>query len=77
MCEQVEVNRTASCKRKLQELEAEGSRCRFEEMKSSGKSRVQQGAVFWPAAWRKKLCSCHHCKVQHARAHTHSLLLHR
>ncbi|XP_060772272.1 putative E3 ubiquitin-protein ligase UBR7 isoform X2 [Neoarius graeffei] len=60
--EKAEVNGTAGCKRKLQELEAEGSGCRFEEMKSSGKSRVQQGAVFWPAAWRNKLCSCPHCK---------------
>ncbi|KAK3517016.1 hypothetical protein QTP70_030428 [Hemibagrus guttatus] len=60
--EKVEVNGTSGCKRKLQELEAEGSGCRFQEMKLSGKSRVQQGAVFWPAGWRTKLCSCQHCK---------------
>ncbi|XP_036437835.1 putative E3 ubiquitin-protein ligase UBR7 isoform X1 [Colossoma macropomum] len=65
--QQVEVNGTAGCKRKLQELEdtsAEGScsGCRLEEMKASGQSRAQQGAVFWPSAWRTKLCSCTHCK---------------
>uniref|UniRef100_A0AAY5F3S1 Putative E3 ubiquitin-protein ligase UBR7 n=1 Tax=Electrophorus electricus TaxID=8005 RepID=A0AAY5F3S1_ELEEL len=42
----------------------EGSRpdCRLEEMKASGKSRAQHGAVFWPASWRTKLCSCSVCK---------------
>ncbi|KAK1796045.1 hypothetical protein P4O66_009151 [Electrophorus voltai] len=64
---QTEVNGTAGCKRKHQELEAssvEGSRpdCRLEEMKASGKSRAQHGAVFWPASWRTKLCSCSFCK---------------
>uniref|UniRef100_A0AAR2JB05 Putative E3 ubiquitin-protein ligase UBR7 n=1 Tax=Pygocentrus nattereri TaxID=42514 RepID=A0AAR2JB05_PYGNA len=58
---------TEDNKRKLQELEdtsAEGScsGCRLGEMKASGQSRAQQGAVFWPSAWRTKLCSCTHCK---------------
>ncbi|TSR99378.1 putative E3 ubiquitin-protein ligase UBR7 [Bagarius yarrelli] len=42
VCEQVTVNGTSACKRKLQE--DEGSNCRFQEMKSSQKSRTPQGA---------------------------------
>lgn len=59
---QVEVNRRSGCKRKLQPLEAAGSCCRFQDMKSAQKSRVPQGAVFWPTTWRTKLCSCQRCK---------------
>ncbi|KAF5889802.1 putative E3 ubiquitin-protein ligase UBR7, partial [Clarias magur] len=62
VCEQAEVNGAAGCKRKLQDQEAGASVCRLEEMKTAGKSRTQQGAVFWPAAWRTKLCSCPSCK---------------
>ncbi|XP_062858421.1 putative E3 ubiquitin-protein ligase UBR7 [Trichomycterus rosablanca] len=63
---QVEVNGTAGCKRKQQDLDvsaAESSHCRFEKIKSSEQRRVQQGAVFWPPAWRSKLCSCPDCKT--------------
>uniref|UniRef100_A0A8C1SW07 Putative E3 ubiquitin-protein ligase UBR7 n=1 Tax=Cyprinus carpio TaxID=7962 RepID=A0A8C1SW07_CYPCA len=44
------------------------SGCRLREMKSSGKSRTLQGAVFWPSAWRTKLCTCTDCKVLYADA---------
>uniref|UniRef100_A0A8C2JYD6 Putative E3 ubiquitin-protein ligase UBR7 n=1 Tax=Cyprinus carpio TaxID=7962 RepID=A0A8C2JYD6_CYPCA len=70
--EKVQVNGTSACKRKHQE-ETEGSSeegscsgCRLREMKSSGKSRTLQGAVFWPSAWRTKLCTCTDCKVLYA-----------
>lgn len=69
-CRQVQVNGTSGCKRKHQE-EAEGSSedgscsgCRLREMKASGMSRTLQGAVFWPSAWRTRLCTCTDCKVQ-------------
>uniref|UniRef100_A0A9J7XQ33 Putative E3 ubiquitin-protein ligase UBR7 n=1 Tax=Cyprinus carpio carpio TaxID=630221 RepID=A0A9J7XQ33_CYPCA len=71
---EVQVNGTSACKRKHQE-ETEGSSeegscsgCRLREMKSSGKSRTLQGAVFWPSAWRTKLCTCTDCKVLYADA---------
>lgn len=67
--EKVQVNGTSACKRKHQE-EAEGSSeegscsgCRLREMKASGGSRAPQGAVFWPSAWRTKLCTCTDCKI--------------
>uniref|UniRef100_A0A8C1SYM6 Putative E3 ubiquitin-protein ligase UBR7 n=1 Tax=Cyprinus carpio TaxID=7962 RepID=A0A8C1SYM6_CYPCA len=70
----VQVNGTSACKRKHPE-ETEGSSeegscsgCRLREMKSSGKSRTLQGAVFWPSAWRTKLCTCTDCKVLYADA---------
>ncbi|XP_066532670.1 putative E3 ubiquitin-protein ligase UBR7 isoform X1 [Hoplias malabaricus] len=71
--QQVEVNGTVGCKRKFQEEEdssAEGScsGCRLREMTASGQSRARQGAVFWPSAWRSKLCSCTHCKTLFAAA---------
>lgn len=66
---QMQVNGTSSCKRKHQD-DIEGSSedvscsgCKLKEMKASGRSRTQQGAVFWPAAWRTKLCLCADCKV--------------
>lgn len=72
--EKVQMNGTSGCKRKLQD-ESEGSSghglcsgCRLREMKASGISRKQQGAVFWPSAWRTKLCSCPDCKVLYADA---------
>ncbi|RXN26568.1 E3 ubiquitin- ligase UBR7 [Labeo rohita] len=72
--EKVQVNGTSACKRKHQE-ETEGSSeegscsgCRLREMKATGKSRTPQGAVFWPSAWRTKLCTCGDCKVLYADA---------
>lgn len=78
---QVQVNGTSACKRKHPE-ETEGSSeegscsgCRLREMKSSGKSRTLQGAVFWPSAWRTKLCTCTDCKVQIKNTHYRGDLL--
>ncbi|XP_059353944.1 putative E3 ubiquitin-protein ligase UBR7 [Carassius carassius] len=72
--EKVQVNGTSFCKRKHQE-ETEGSSeegscsgCRLREMKASGRSRTLQGAVFWPSAWRTKLCTCTDCKNLYADA---------
>ncbi|XP_056621049.1 putative E3 ubiquitin-protein ligase UBR7 [Triplophysa dalaica] len=72
--EKVQVNGTSSRKRKHQD-EIEGSSedvscsgCKLKEMKASGKSRTQQGAVFWPAAWRTSLCICADCKIMYADA---------
>ncbi|XP_034722232.1 putative E3 ubiquitin-protein ligase UBR7 [Etheostoma cragini] len=36
--------------------------CRLKELQAIGQNRVQSGAVFWPSAWRSKLCSCNTCK---------------
>ncbi|XP_032366422.1 putative E3 ubiquitin-protein ligase UBR7 isoform X2 [Etheostoma spectabile] len=36
--------------------------CRLKELQAIGQNRVQSGAVFWPSAWRSKLCSCYTCK---------------
>ncbi|XP_051954221.1 putative E3 ubiquitin-protein ligase UBR7 isoform X1 [Xyrauchen texanus] len=72
--EKVQVNRTSACKRKHQD-ETEGfteegscSGCRLREMKASVRSRTLQGAVFWPSAWRTKLCTCTDCKILYADA---------
>ncbi|XP_028996671.1 putative E3 ubiquitin-protein ligase UBR7 [Betta splendens] len=39
-------------------------KCRLEELLSTGQKRVQSGAVFWPSAWRSKLCSCQTCQAR-------------
>uniref|UniRef100_A0A673K9U9 Putative E3 ubiquitin-protein ligase UBR7 n=1 Tax=Sinocyclocheilus rhinocerous TaxID=307959 RepID=A0A673K9U9_9TELE len=44
------------------------SGCRLREMKASGRSQTLQGAVFWPSAWRTKLCTCADCKILYADA---------
>ncbi|XP_076612476.1 putative E3 ubiquitin-protein ligase UBR7 isoform X1 [Chaetodon auriga] len=48
-----------SCKRSREEAEPS---CRLKELDAIGKKRVQSGAVFWPSAWRSRLCSCNACK---------------
>ncbi|CAK6982529.1 putative E3 ubiquitin-protein ligase UBR7 [Scomber scombrus] len=48
-----------SCKRSRQETEPS---CRLKELQATGQKRVQSGAVFWPSAWRSKLCSCNTCQ---------------
>ncbi|XP_042359638.1 putative E3 ubiquitin-protein ligase UBR7 [Plectropomus leopardus] len=48
-----------SCKRSREEAEPS---CRFKKLQATGQKRVQSGAVFWPSAWRSKLCSCDTCK---------------
>ncbi|CAI5684907.1 unnamed protein product [Oreochromis niloticus] len=50
-----------SCKRSREEVEP---RCRLKELQAIGQKRVQSGAVFWPSAWRSKLCSCSICQVR-------------
>ncbi|CAL8315951.1 unnamed protein product [Boreogadus saida] len=48
------------CKRRCEELE---EACRLKELEGlGGPRRVQRGAVFWPATWRTKLCSCVSCQ---------------
>ncbi|CAG6016248.1 unnamed protein product [Menidia menidia] len=39
------------------------SSCRLKDLHPGGPARVQQGAVFWPSAWRSKLCPCSSCQV--------------
>ncbi|XP_030626983.1 putative E3 ubiquitin-protein ligase UBR7 [Chanos chanos] len=70
--EKVKVNGTIGCKRRHQEME-EGSpagsvECRLRELKALGKRRAEVGAVFWPSAWRAKLCLCNGCKKLYAEA---------
>eukprot|EP00064_Thunnus_orientalis_P024576 superscaffoldBa00010759_g24872 len=48
-----------SCKRSRRETEPS---CRLKELEAAGQKRVQSGAVFWPSAWRSKLCSCSSCQ---------------
>ncbi|KAL7388978.1 hypothetical protein ABVT39_024343 [Epinephelus coioides] len=48
-----------SCKRSREEAEPS---CRLKQLQATGQKRVQSGAVFWPSAWRSKLCSCSTCK---------------
>ncbi|XP_035851514.1 putative E3 ubiquitin-protein ligase UBR7 isoform X2 [Sander lucioperca] len=48
-----------SCKRSREEAEPG---CRLKELQEIGQKRVHSGAVFWPSAWRSKLCSCNTCK---------------
>ncbi|CAL8315542.1 unnamed protein product [Merluccius merluccius] len=48
------------CKRRREDMEEP---CRLEELQEGGgPRRVQRGAVFWPATWRTKLCSCVSCQ---------------
>ncbi|KAM3602796.1 uncharacterized protein V6R79_010834 [Siganus canaliculatus] len=48
-----------SCKRSREEAEPS---CRLNELSAIGQKRVQSGAVFWPSAWRSRLCSCKDCQ---------------
>ncbi|XP_071759071.2 putative E3 ubiquitin-protein ligase UBR7 [Centroberyx gerrardi] len=60
-----EVSDGPSCKRSRQETEG---KCRLKELQAIGQKRVQSGAVFWPSAWRSKLCSCITCQKSSADA---------
>lgn len=57
--EQVDDVIEPSSKRSREEAEPS---CRLKELQGIGQSRVQSGAVFWPSAWRSKLCSCSSCQ---------------
>ncbi|XP_063737654.1 putative E3 ubiquitin-protein ligase UBR7 isoform X2 [Eleginops maclovinus] len=48
-----------SCKRSREDAEPS---CRLRVLQAIGQKIVQSGAVFWPSAWRSKLCSCNTCK---------------
>uniref|UniRef100_A0A8P4KTN1 UBR-type domain-containing protein n=1 Tax=Dicentrarchus labrax TaxID=13489 RepID=A0A8P4KTN1_DICLA len=48
-----------SCKRSREEVE---SSCQLKELSAIGQKRDQSGAVFWPSAWRSKLCFCSSCQ---------------
>ncbi|TKS65098.1 putative E3 ubiquitin-protein ligase UBR7 [Collichthys lucidus] len=48
-----------SCKRSREEAEPS---CKLKQLQAIGQKRVQSGAVFWPSAWRSKLCSCNTCQ---------------
>lgn len=37
--------------------------CKLAELQARTPERPQQGAVFWPYAWRSQLCTCTGCKV--------------
>ncbi|KAF7654045.1 hypothetical protein LDENG_00075310 [Lucifuga dentata] len=49
-----------SCKRSRQEP-AEPD-CKLRQLQDLVQKRVHSGAVFWPSAWRSKLCSCVTCQ---------------
>ncbi|XP_072217935.1 putative E3 ubiquitin-protein ligase UBR7 [Leuresthes tenuis] len=57
--EQVDDVTAPSCKRSRDEAE---SSCRLKDLQAVGRKRVQSGAMFWPSAWRSKLCSCNTCQ---------------
>lgn len=44
------------CKRPCEEV------CRLKELQEASVVTSQTGAVFWPASWRSKLCSCVSCQ---------------
>ncbi|KAM3861138.1 putative E3 ubiquitin-protein ligase UBR7 [Diretmus argenteus] len=69
--EAAEANDGPSCKRSRQETEGG---CRLKELQAIGQKRVQSGAVFWPSAWRSKLCSCITCQKSLAAAGVSFLL---
>ncbi|XP_030577679.1 putative E3 ubiquitin-protein ligase UBR7 [Archocentrus centrarchus] len=54
-----------SCKRSREEVEPS---CTLKALQAIGHKRVQSGAVFWPSAWRSKLCSCSTCQVHLSEA---------
>lgn len=60
-----------SCKRSHEEAEPS---CKLKQLQSGGQKRVQSGAVFWPSAWRSKLCSCNTCQVSLSGARLSFLL---
>ncbi|KAK2855769.1 hypothetical protein Q5P01_004504 [Channa striata] len=54
-----------TCKRSREEAEPS---CRLKELQQDGRKRAQSGAVFWPSAWRSKLCSCNTCQKRLSEA---------
>lgn len=54
-----------SCKRIRRDGE---SSCKLKELQAAAQTREQSGAVFWPSAWRSKLCSCSSCLERLSRA---------
>uniref|UniRef100_A0A3P8ZMK8 Putative E3 ubiquitin-protein ligase UBR7 n=1 Tax=Esox lucius TaxID=8010 RepID=A0A3P8ZMK8_ESOLU len=71
------ANGVPSCKRRHQEMEGDLKsspplECRLKEWTAS--ETVESGAVFWPSAWRTKLCSCVSCKKSYNDAGVSFLL---
>uniref|UniRef100_A0A4W5P0E8 Putative E3 ubiquitin-protein ligase UBR7 n=1 Tax=Hucho hucho TaxID=62062 RepID=A0A4W5P0E8_9TELE len=69
----VKSNGVPGCKRRHQEMEGGSpskapSECRLKELGGTGTERAEFGAVFWPSAWRTKLCSCVSCKKSYDEA---------
>uniref|UniRef100_A0AAY4D5R3 Putative E3 ubiquitin-protein ligase UBR7 n=1 Tax=Denticeps clupeoides TaxID=299321 RepID=A0AAY4D5R3_9TELE len=65
----LKVNGVTGCKRSYQDTEASPSQmaeCRLKVLQTSGRTREESGAVFWPCGWRSKLCSCTSCKTKTA-----------
>lgn len=60
-----------SCKRSRVEEEPD---CRLRQLQAIDQKRVQSGAVFWPPAWRSKLCSCNTCQERLSEANLSFLL---
>lgn len=60
-----------SCKRSHVEEEPT---CTLRQLQATGQKRVQSGAVFWPSAWRSKLCSCNTCQERLSEANLSFLL---
>ncbi|XP_040921105.1 putative E3 ubiquitin-protein ligase UBR7 isoform X2 [Toxotes jaculatrix] len=59
------------CKRSREEAE---SSCGLKELQARRQERVRSGAVFWPSAWRSKLCSCSACQEHLSKADLSFLL---
>lgn len=60
-----------SCKRSRVEEEPD---CTLRQLQAIDQKRVQSGAVFWPPAWRSKLCSCNTCQERLSEANLSFLL---
>ncbi|XP_022614681.1 putative E3 ubiquitin-protein ligase UBR7 [Seriola dumerili] len=63
--EQVDDVIEPSSKRSREEVKPS---CKLKELQGIGQNRVQSGAVFWPSAWRSKLCSCNTCQERLSEA---------
>lgn len=70
--EMSKANGSPGCKRKHQEMEVGSPSgapgCRLKELSGAGQERPRAGAVFWPSAWRSKLCPCTSCKRSYGAA---------
>uniref|UniRef100_A0A665X601 Putative E3 ubiquitin-protein ligase UBR7 n=1 Tax=Echeneis naucrates TaxID=173247 RepID=A0A665X601_ECHNA len=60
-----------SSKRGHEEVEPS---CKLKELQEIGQARIQSGAVFWPSAWRSKLCFCNTCQERLSEADLSFLL---